>query len=131
MPELSCSRYLPFVNLTFSQMTLTVSNLAIPEQYADCIAACQECLIDCQACLAAMATKESMNDCPRCCVDCVDACLIAVKFMASDSKYAKQYCSLCADICDWCAAQCAEHDHAHCQKCAESSRKCAEACRAM
>ena len=99
--------------------------------YQECIEACQQCLIDCQNCLVQMATKESSNDCPYCCVQCIDACYACIKFMAADSKWAPQYAQLCAEICDYCAGQCGEHDHDHCQRCAKSCRDCAEACRKL
>ena len=54
-----------------------------------------------------MAGMKSMNDCPICGVQCIDACLVSIKMMAADSNYAVQYAKFCADICDWCAEQCA------------------------
>ena len=47
-------------------------------------------------------------------------------------QYAKQLCSLCADICEECAKECERHtDMDHCQKCAQICHKCAEECRKM
>ena len=103
----------------------------LSSKYQECIDACYQCLVDCQVCLTAMAGKESKNDCPNCCVECIDACYACIKSMAADSKWAEEYCRICAAICDWCAKQCVEHDHEHCQKCAASCRKCAELCRDM
>jgi hypothetical protein len=100
-------------------------------KYADCIQACLTCYADCRHCLAMMATKESMNDCPRCCVECSSACLACVDSMTADSRWASRYCGICAEICDWCAEQCEAHDHEHCQQCAKSCRACAEQCRKM
>ena len=74
---------------------------------------------------------KSMNDCPICGVQCIDVCLVPIKMMTADSNYAVQYAKLGTDICDWCAEQCAEQAHEHCQKCAESCRICAEECRKM
>ena len=88
-------------------------------------------MIDCQICLTKMAGKKSMNDCPLCCVQCVESCLVCVRMLASESKWAPDYCHICAEICDYCAEQCAAHDHEHCQACAESCRACAEACRKL
>ncbi|WP_246126027.1 four-helix bundle copper-binding protein [Bizionia myxarmorum] len=31
-------------------------------------------------------------------------------------------------MCEWCAKQCSQHDHDHCQVCAASCLACAEAC---
>lgn len=103
----------------------------ISPRYLDAVEACQACMIDCQACLMAMATKESMNECPRCCIQCIEACQVALKMMVADSQWAAAYCGLCAEICAWCADECAAHDHDHCQRCAESCRRCADACHAL
>jgi len=34
-------------------------------------------------------------------------------------------------VCDACAEECGQHEHGHCQACAEACRQCAEECRAM
>ncbi|MEJ1222499.1 four-helix bundle copper-binding protein [Sediminicola sp. 1XM1-17] len=49
--------------------------------------------------------------------------------MVADSSFAKQYCQLCADVCEWCASQCDEHKNKYCKLCAESCRRCMEECR--
>ncbi len=100
-------------------------------KYQACIEACLKCFTDCQSCLYQMATQKSMNDCPRCCIECVDACQVAIKAMINDSKWAGDYCKICAEICEWCAKECKEHTDDHCKACAESCRKCAEECRKM
>lgn len=103
----------------------------IKTTYLNCIEACQQCFIDCQVCLVKMAGQESMNDCPLCCVQCAEACQVCLKMLLADSKWAKDYCRICAGICDYCAEQCGAHDHEHCQRCAASCRACAKACRAV
>lgn len=97
----------------------------------NCLEACQKCSIDCERCLHEMIDMESDNDCPHCCRECLDICTLCAHAIARESKYTPQICKLCADICEWCASQCGEHDHDHCQRCAESCRACADACRAM
>ncbi|MDD7886591.1 four-helix bundle copper-binding protein [Flavivirga sp. 57AJ16] len=49
--------------------------------------------------------------------------------MLADSPFVKKYCRLCAEICEWCAAQCKQHDHEHCKVCAASCMACAQECR--
>jgi hypothetical protein len=34
-------------------------------------------------------------------------------------------------MCEDCADECEQHDHDHCQVCAEVLRECAESCRTM
>lgn len=94
-----------------------------------CIKACQQCFIDCQICLARMAGKQSDNDCPNCCMQCMEACLICIKFLVGGTKFTKEYCLLCAEVCEWCAEQCQQHEHDHCKVCAASCLTCAHECR--
>ncbi len=96
------------------------------QKYLDAIAACQQCIVDCSICLHEMATKESMNDCPKCCIQCITACRTAIDMMTADSKWAKDYVKLCKEICEWCYSQCKEHNHDHCQCCAVSCKTCIE-----
>lgn len=64
--------------------------------------------------------------------DCAAICLLAVEAMAGGSEFAKQICTLCAEICNACAAECEKHSHMeHCKKCAEACRKCAMECSSM
>lgn len=100
----------------------------IKTEYQDCLDACQRCIVHAQVCLTEMARKESKNDCPVCCVQCIDACLVCVKMLSVNSQWSKKYCSICAEVCRWCAEQCSQHDMAVCQQCAESCRECMKEC---
>lgn len=102
---------------------------SLPQPYRDCLEACSRCWTDCQYCLVQMAGQDSKNDCPRCCIECINACEACVSALTAQSEWARDYCRICAKICDWCAEQCSAHDHDHCQRCASSSQACAEACR--
>jgi len=96
-----------------------------------CIQACQVCALDCEKCLAAMIGKESPNDCPLCCYECLEICRQCARALVRSSRFAKEYCKLCAKICDWCAEQCDQHNMEHCQTCAACCRICAETCRKL
>lgn len=50
---------------------------------------------------------------------------MASQWMSRGSMYAKQFCQLCATICDACGAECAKFQDTHCQQCAEECRKMA------
>ncbi len=104
------------------------SDYGVKHEYAACIEACQRCAIDCEVCLAAMIRNGSPNDCPLCCYECLEICLQCARALARGSRFAKDYCVLCAKICEWCAQQCSEHSGEHCQRCAESCRACADEC---
>jgi hypothetical protein len=51
--------------------------------------------------------------------------------MARNSENAELVCSLCADICRRCAAECAIHDMDHCRNCAQACRQCETECQRM
>ena len=107
-------------------------SLSVKDQYTACMESCLECLVDCKVCLSKMVGMKSMNDCPYCCIQCIEVLQATIGLMAADSKFSKQQCALCAEVCDYCAALCAEHTgHEHCMRCAETCRKCAEECRKM
>jgi len=78
-----------------------------------------------------MAEKQSMNECPICCTQYIDACLICMKLMLSDSQFSGRYAALCAEVCEWCAEQCKEHDHEHCKECAATYLVCVQECRKL
>ncbi len=59
-------------------------------------------------------------------IDCAAACQSRpARWRAAAARWAP------ARICDECAAECAKHDHDHCQACAAACRRCAEVCRKM
>lgn len=97
----------------------------------DCIAACDACATDCSHCFAHMSGQASPNACPSCCVECAAICRLTSDAIARHSPFAKQLAALCAEICDWCAAECGAHEMEHCKTCAASCTRCAEACRAL
>jgi hypothetical protein len=78
-----------------------------------------------------MLGQSSPNSCPACCVECIAICRLTADAIARHSPFAKQYAALCAEVCDWCAKECGEHEMDHCQRCAAACRRCADACRAM
>lgn len=92
-----------------------------------CAAACEHCAT---ACLDE-SDVAGMKDCIKLDMDCADMCRFAASVMARGSAFAGDVCTLCAGICEACAAECGKHDHDHCQACAEACKQCAEACRAM
>jgi hypothetical protein len=97
--------------------------------YKEGIEACLKCIRDCEYCIIQMAGMDSKNDCPLCCVLCIESCSSALKFLMAEHKLVKDYCGLCAEVCQWCAEQCGQIDHEHCEECANSCVKCMEECR--
>ena len=104
------------------------------QQYENCIKACNECLIACEACASSCLHEHDvkmMVGCIELDRDCAAICSLAVQFMSRGSKYAAKLCALCAEICQACGDECAKHKPEHCQKCAAACHKCAEECRKM
>ncbi|EME73173.1 four-helix bundle copper-binding protein [Bacillus sonorensis] len=108
----------------------TVENVS----YDECIKACQECLQLCNECFDKCLMEEDasmMAECIRLDRECADICHAAVQAMTRNSPYAEDICLLCAKVCEACGNECSFHKHSHCQVCAESCFRCAEACRNM
>jgi hypothetical protein len=65
-------------------------------------------------------------------LDCADICRTAADFMTRGSRFASAISTLCADICEACAADCATfHDDSTMDACVEACRRCAQTCRQM
>jgi hypothetical protein len=61
--------------------------------------------------------------------ECAKMCEMSVCGMSSNARFARQYCALCATVCDACAQECAMFKDQHCQQCAKECRTCALECR--
>ncbi|MDQ3873618.1 MAG: four-helix bundle copper-binding protein [Thermoproteota archaeon] len=103
--------------------------------WQSCIDACMRCAEACEFC-ATLDLKEEEDikmiaSCAQMNRQCAAVCWTSAVLMSMDSQFAKQFCNLCADICDACAQECEKHDVDHCKKCAQACRSCAEECRKM
>ena len=104
------------------------------EHYTTCIEACNSCADACDHCASACLAEANPKPMARCIaldMDCAAICRMAAGFMARDSEFAESLCTLCAEICDACGAECEKHEMQRCQDCAKACRRCAEECRAM
>jgi hypothetical protein len=102
--------------------------------YQSCIDACNACADACDHCATACLAEpdvKMMAECIRLDLDCASICRLAAGSMARGSDFAHALCALCADVCEACGAECARHQHDHCQQCAQACRRCAEECRRM
>jgi len=93
----------------------------------DCADACDHCAIECLG----EDDAEALSGCIATDIDCAVICRMAAGFMARGSLHMAEVCSLCAAICDDCAAECSLHGPAHCKECSDACRRCAEECRQM
>ncbi|MBY5163875.1 four-helix bundle copper-binding protein [Nitriliruptoria bacterium AS10] len=100
--------------------------VAAIEAASTCAAACGTCADSC--------LQEGMVDCARSDLDCADVCRATAAVLSRPGPSGDGWRSLvetCITMCTECAEECASHDDAHCQACAEACRACAEACRAL
>ncbi len=73
-----------------------------------------------------------MANCIQLDMECAAICYSAAQLMSLGSEKAIDICRLCADICEACGNECAQHTHhRHCQECAEICHFCAQECRSM
>jgi len=99
-----------------------------------CIDACNACADACDMCSAACLQEADVKMMARCIaldIDCAQICRLAAALMARGSDIAAAFCALCAQACQACADECAQHEAQHCQDCAAACRRCADECRRM
>ena len=94
----------------------------------NCLAAAQACEWCADACLD---EGEGMERCIRLCRDVADLCTLHARLMARRSGYSGDLAAICADAAERCADECSQHDHDHCQHCAEILPEAARTCREM
>ncbi len=63
--------------------------------------------------------------------ECAAVCRTSATLMSMNSQFAKQFCTLCTDVCNACAKECERYDVDHSKLCAQACRNCAEECRSM
>lgn len=103
-------------------------------EFQSCIDACNACAVACDHCAVSCLGENDVKAMARCIqldMDCAALCRLAAGYMARGSERAGAICGLCAEMCDACGDECAKHEMAHCQECAEACRRCAEECRRM
>lgn len=105
----------------------------INSEMQSCIDACNHCH---QTCL-----HEAMNYCldsggkhvepnhMRLMLNCAEICQTSANLMLSSSALSNQFCGICAEVCDACAASCEQTGDM--DACVKVCRECSESCRAM
>ena len=110
------------------------------EALVRCAAECLDCTASCTACADANlgeADSQHMTRSIRLCLDCADVCVatsrIAIRQTESDAGLIRAVVEGCAAACVACAEECERHahHHEHCRICAETCRRCKDACDAV
>ncbi len=108
-----------------------------PERLSRCIAECYECAQTCTSCAdACLAEGEvaTLRQCIRVALDCADICAatgsMASRFTGTNVKVLRVVIQACEQACRTCGEECQKHagQFGHCQTCAESCIRCADAC---
>lgn len=102
------------------------------EKYEELLRTLHECMEACNHCFDACLQEDDvqmMAGCIRLDRECADMCGYLEQAITRKSPFVKELASVCAIICEACAAECEKHDHEHCQQCAKACFDCAEACR--
>lgn len=100
-----------------------------------CIQNCLECARVCEHLIQHCLKKGGKHSHPqhiRRLQDCVDICLVSAQFMTRESSFHHETCSVCANICETCAADCEKMADDEVMKiCAQVCQTCAESCKKM
>ena len=104
---------------------------------AACIDACFECAQVCTACADACLSEEMVAELTKCIrtdLDCADICAttgsVLSRHTGYDANLTKAVLQACHTACASCAAECEGHAgmHEHCRICADTCRRCEQAC---
>jgi hypothetical protein len=74
---------------------------------------------------------EMMATCAPISRECASVCRTSVSLMSMGSRFAKQYCNLCADFCEACARECERHRVRSLPEMRAEIRAWADECRRM
>jgi hypothetical protein len=102
-----------------------------------CIEDCFECAATCTGCADACLAEDDVRELVRCirlCLDCADACVatgrIVIRQTEPDFGVIRATIEACWTACRACGEECERHahHHEHCRICAETCRRCEQAC---
>lgn len=101
-------------------------------KFARCLQACYDCIEACNDCLAQCLQADdrtSLEVYSRLNRECANICMYTVDALTKKSSFDHQIFSLCAEICERCAAKFEQNQYMSCKRCAKVCLRCAEACR--
>lgn len=107
------------------------------ETLVRCVDECYDCAQVCTSCADACLGEdrvEPLKQCIRLNLDCADVCAatgaVATRRTGSNEQLIQSMLETCALACRVCGDECDRHtgEHEHCRICAESCRRCEQAC---
>lgn len=99
--------------------------------YSQCIEACYQCAVACKECALGCLSEDDVHHMVACIqsdLECEAICRHTAEILSLKSRFSPEICTICAEICRSCAAECAKHDEEHCRICAQACEKCADLC---
>jgi hypothetical protein len=89
------------------------------------------CALACEACSSSCLREKDVAHMTRCIEltrDCAEICFQAARHVMRRSEIARQFLTVCEEICRVCADECRKHNEDHCEICAEACESCADNC---
>ncbi len=102
--------------------------------YKSCIEACLNCAAICNHCASSCLQEEHVSKMKKCIqmdMECAAICIATAQVLSMGGSKAKAMATVCAEICDACALECAKHDNIHCRECSDICHNCANQCRTV
>jgi hypothetical protein len=102
-----------------------------------CVDACFDCSATCTGCSDACLGEPGVSELVRCvrrCLDCADVCWtvgrVVTRQTEPDPGVVRGVVEACVAVCRACGDECERHapHHDHCRVCAETCRRCEQAC---
>lgn len=112
---------------------MALTELKMGREMENCVDNCFEAAQAAEKC-AQHCIEMGEDDRARCielCRDVADVTSLHARMMARDSEFHREIATVCADLCETCADECANFEGEIPQTCAEACRTCAESCRQM
>lgn len=110
------------------------------DKLAECTKACFACAQVCSSCADACLAEDmvaNLRFCIRNDLDCADICTatgrVLIRQTEPDWAMLRAQLESCKTACATCGAECERHSdmHEHCKLCAQSCRRCEEACESL
>ena len=111
-----------------------VAHTGVSNDMQLCIEVCQECHASCLETVMHCLSMGGPHATPAhigLLLDCADACRLSADFMLRGSPRHARSCTLCAEMCEACAAECDRFEDEFMKACAMVCRRCAASCREM
>ncbi len=90
------------------------------------------CINHCNYCADACLDEDNvkmMVKCIRTDRVCAEVCAALNQVLATGYEDVQGLVEYCIQVCTACAKECSQHEHKHCQDCADACENCANACK--